>query len=79
MRKTLMILAIAAFSAPVWAMHCPADMARIDEQLKSDPPADPAILTRVKALRAEGEKLHKAGDHEASLKALDEAQQLLDS
>lgn len=79
MRKTLLFLAVAAISAPVWAMHCPADMARIDEQLKTDPPADPAVLARVKSLRAEGEKLHKAGNHEASLKALDEAQQLLDS
>ena len=79
MRKALFFLAAAAISAPVWAMHCPADMARIDEQLQSDPPADPAVLARVKALREEGEKLHKAGDHEASLKALGEAQDLLDS
>jgi len=53
------------------------DMAKIDEQLKTNPPSDPAILTRVKELRAEGEELHNAGDHEQSLEVLGEAQELL--
>lgn len=78
--RRLWVLAIAAvMSAPTWAMHCPQDMAEIDQQLQSDPPADPAILARVQALREEGEKFHKAGDHEGSLKALGEAKELLDS
>ncbi|WP_313088278.1 hypothetical protein [Pseudomonas sp.] len=79
MRTLLMLVAAATICAPAWAMHCPADMAKIDAQMQSDPPADPAIRARVEALREEGEKLHKAGDHEASLKALGEAQALLDS
>ncbi|MET1080462.1 MAG: hypothetical protein ABWY06_20805 [Pseudomonas sp.] len=66
-------------SAPAWAMHCPADMARIDEMLKSEPPADPVVLEKVKSLRAEGEALHKAGDHSESVKVLGEALQLLEA
>lgn len=77
MRRIMLTLAAAVVSMPVWAMHCPMDMAKIDEQLKTNPPSDPAILTRVTELRAEGEKLHKAGDHEQSLEALGEAQKLL--
>ena len=34
-------------------------------------------MEKVKALRAEGEKLHKAGDHSASEDALGEARDLL--
>lgn len=79
MRRTMLFLAAAVVSTPLWAMHCPMDMAKIDEQLQSNPPADPAILTRVKSLREESEKLHNAGDHEGSLKVLGEAQELLDS
>lgn len=36
-----------------------------------------ADMEKVKALRAEGEKLHKAGDHSASEDALGEARDLL--
>ncbi|EQM77316.1 hypothetical protein [Stutzerimonas stutzeri] len=77
MRRLVLTLAAALISTPLWAMHCPMDMAKIDEQLKTNPPSDPAILTRVQALRAEGEKLHNAGDHEQSLKVLGEAEELL--
>ncbi|MNN94396.1 hypothetical protein D3C81_2130090 [compost metagenome] len=58
-------------------MHCPADMARIDEILKTNPPSDPATLAKVQELRAEGEQLHKSGDHSGSVKALGEALDLL--
>ncbi|HCJ30143.1 MAG TPA: hypothetical protein DHV63_12815 [Pseudomonas sp.] len=77
MRRIVLSIAAAVVSMPLWAMHCPMDMAKIDEQLKTNPPSDPAILARVKALRAEGEKLHNAGDHEQSLEVLGEAQELL--
>lgn len=79
MRRILLFIAAAAISVPVWAMHCPMDMARIDEQLQSNPPTDPATLEKVKELRAEGEQLHKAGDHSQSMQVLSEAQTLLDS
>jgi hypothetical protein len=79
MRRLLLFIAAAALSAPVWAMHCPMDMAKIDKQLESNPPNDPATLEKVKELRAEGEQLHKAGDHTQSLQVLEQAQALLDS
>ncbi|WP_181297210.1 hypothetical protein [Pseudomonas sp. Q2-TVG4-2] len=77
MRRIVLSIAAAFISMPLWAMQCPMDMAKIDEQLKTNPPSDPAILTRVKELRAEGEKLHNAGDHEQSVEVLGEAQELL--
>ncbi len=58
-------------------MHCPQDMAKIDELLQSDPPSDPAVLAKVKELRAEGETLHKAGNHTESVRVLGEALDLL--
>ena len=79
MRRLLLFIAAAALSAPVWAMHCTMDMAKIDKQLESNPPSDPATLEKVKELRAEGEQLHKAGDHTQSLQVLEQAQALLDS
>lgn len=79
MRRTLLFIAAAVITIPAWAMHCPMDMARIDEQLTSNPPADPATLEKVKELRAEGEQLHKAGDHAQSMQILEQAQALLDS
>ena len=61
MRRLFAFFAAALISTPLWAMHCPADMAKIDEILKTSPPSDPATLAQVKKLRAEGEELHKAG------------------
>ena len=40
MRRTALLLAAALLSTPVFAMHCPQEMAKIDALLKSDPPAD---------------------------------------
>lgn len=77
MRRTLMFLAATLISLPLWAMHCPQDMAKIDALLQSDPPTDPEVLAKVQALRAEGEALHKAGDHAESVKVLSEALDLL--
>lgn len=82
MRRIPLILALTLFgtglvSTHTWAMHCPQDMAKIDQLLKTDPPADPEVLAQVKDLRAEGEALHKAGDHEESARVLEEALNLL--
>ena len=79
MRRIAVFLAAALLSTPLLASHCPADMAKIDEILKSDPPADPAVLEQVKKLRAEGEELHNSGDHAESEKVLGEALSLLQS
>lgn len=79
MRRLAVFLSTLLLSTSLWAMHCPADMARIDAQLKSNPPSDPTVLAQVQKLRAEGEAQHKAGNHSESVKALSEAQQLLDA
>ncbi|MBT8768716.1 hypothetical protein [Metapseudomonas boanensis] len=79
MRRLAIFLAAAVLSTPLWAAHCPADMAKIDQLLKTDPPADPTVLEEVKKLRAEGEALHKSGDHAESVKVLGEALNLLQS
>lgn len=79
MRRLVVFLTAALLSTSLWAMHCPADMAKIDALLKSDPPSEPAVLAQVQKLRAEGEELHKAGSHSESVQVLGEALQLLEA
>lgn len=79
MRRFILFTCAALLSAPLWAMHCPADMAKIDQRLKSSPPKDTAILSQVKTLRAQGEDLHKAGEHSQSVQVLGQALQLLEA
>ncbi|MEH6669430.1 hypothetical protein [Halopseudomonas sp.] len=78
MRRLMMFVAAAVISTPLFAMHCPADMAKIDAQLESNPPSDPAVLQSVRSLREQGEELHKAGNHAESVKVLDRALELLE-
>ncbi len=77
MRRLLGFTLAIAFSASVFAMHCPMDMAKIDEQLQNNPPEDAATLERVKELRAQGEELHNAGKHSESVEVLGQALDLL--
>ncbi|WP_422910154.1 hypothetical protein ACOCLD_18105 [Pseudomonas sp. MAC6] len=77
MRRLATFLATVLLSTSLWAMHCPADMAKIDGLLKTDPPSDATVLAQVQQLRAEGEALHKAGNHSESVRVLGEALQLL--
>lgn len=79
MYRLATFLTAALLSAPLWAMHCPADMAKIDAMLQSSPPSDPTVLAQVQELRAKGETLHQAGDHSQSVKVLGEALQLLEA
>lgn len=79
MRRLATFIATALLSTSLWAMHCAADMAKIDGLLKTDPPSDAAVLAQVQKLRAEGETLHKAGNHGESVKVLGEALQLLEA
>lgn len=78
MNKTTLALAlIAGLSAsPALAHQCPQMMAAIDEALATAGLSD-ADEARVMELRAEGEELHEAGDHNASEEALGEAQEIL--
>ena len=79
MRRIALFFCAALLSAPLLAMHCPQDMAKIDELLKTDPPSSPQVLAEVQSLRAEGEALHQAGDHAESVKVLQQALDLLQS
>ncbi len=77
MPRFSLALAFYLAAAPVLAGHCPADMAEIDAAMASDPSISEADMTEVKTLRAEGEALHKAGDHTASLAKLGKAKAIL--
>ena len=77
LRRLAALFTAALFSTSLWAMHCPADMAKIDALLQSSPPSDAAVLAQVQQLRAEGETLHKTGDHARSVQVLGEALELL--
>lgn len=78
MKRFVLALAIALFAAtPAFAYHCPADMAQIDAALAKNPDMPADQLATVKALRAEGETLHKAGNHDQSIKVLGEAKEML--
>ena len=70
-------VALAILATPAFAMHCPADMAKIDEALAANPSLSAEQLAEVKRLRAEGEEYHKAGQHQESVDALGQAMEIL--
>jgi hypothetical protein len=75
--KNLVLGAMFVFFAAAASAHgCPGEMRAIDAQIPSAtlPAGD---MSKVKALREEGEKLHKEGKHTESMKALTEAKKLL--
>lgn len=78
MRKT--ILAAAALSVllvtPALASHCPKDIKAIDAAL-TKVKLSAADKAKVKALRDEGEALHKAKKHRASVDKLSEAMRII--
>jgi hypothetical protein len=63
-------------SSAAFAFHCPMDMKKIDEALKTTKVSG-AQLEEVKKLRAEGEKLHAAGKHQESVDTLAKAMKIL--
>ncbi len=77
-KRALMALALVMLiSAPAHAFHCPADMAKIDAALATNPKLSAEQLEKVNALRAEGETLHNAGDHTQSVKVLAQTMTIL--
>ena len=77
MKKLLFTVALMiAFASPVAAFHCPKDMAAIDAAAPSAS-LNKDDMAKAKDLRAEGEKLHKGGNHAASVKVLGEAKKML--
>jgi hypothetical protein len=63
-------------AAPAAAFQCPADMAAIDAALETTS-IGAEDRARVEQLRAEGEELHTAGNHQGSVDALAEAKRIL--
>jgi hypothetical protein len=75
-RSCAVAILLALAPATAFAYACPSVMAEIDEALPTASLSD-EDRQRVEELRAQGEKLHIAGDHDGSMEALEEAKQLL--
>jgi len=79
MKKTIIsvfVLSAAFMTSTAFAGSCPMDMKQVDAAMASST-LSMADMEKVKALRAEGEKLHKSGDHSASVDTLNKAKALL--
>jgi hypothetical protein len=72
----LLVVGLAFVASSAFAFHCPKDMAKIDEALKTTKVTG-AQLDEVKKLRADGEVSHKAGKHQDSVDALAKAMKIL--
>jgi len=77
MKKMIALMATVFFSAAAYAMHCPADMKKIDAALEKKPTLTAEQMTEVKKLRMDGEALHKAGKHQESVDTLGKAMKIL--
>ena len=79
MKKSTIVacaLTAALATGTTYAGSCPMDMKQIDAAMVNSS-LSMADMDKVKALRARGEKLHKSGDHSASVAALGEARHML--
>lgn len=79
MMKSILALATALMfvAGPAFANSCPKHMAAIDAALAKNPPLAAEQMAQVKKLRAEGEQLHNAGQHQQSMDALSKAETIL--
>ena len=71
------LFSLCLVTGSAFAFHCPADMKLIDDALAAGVTLSDEQLAEVTALRAEGEELHNAGDHAASVEALGKAMAIL--
>lgn len=76
-RSLALAVALVFASGAALAMHCPKDMKAIDEALAKKPKLTAAQMKDVKAQRAKGEELHKAGKHQESADELAKAMKTL--
>jgi hypothetical protein len=76
LKSILLAVALSLASGSVLAFHCPADMKAIDEALPKAKLSS-AQMAEVKRLRAEGERLHKAKQHQESVDTLAKAMKIL--
>ncbi len=70
-------LSLALVCGTAFANHCPMDMKKIDEAMAANPSLTAAQRDEVTKLRADGESLHKAGDHAKSIETLGKAMKIL--
>ena len=77
MKKTLILLSLAAGSSLAFAHGGPGEMRAIDAKLATNPTLAEADTAQVKKLRADGEAAHKAGQHDESMRLLAEAKKKL--
>ena len=75
-RKTLFAAILAVSTSPAFAFQCPGDMAKIDAALQTAQLSD-TDKAKVVELRAKGEELHSAGQHQESVDTLAEAMKIL--
>ena len=74
--KKFTVLSLAFVASMAVAHNCPNEIKAIDAKITTAKLSD-ADSAKVKALRDEGEKFHKAGKHDQSMKALGEAKKIL--
>lgn len=73
------VLAVLLFSVSSLALanNCPNEMKAIDAKMSTASGISAENMAKIKTLRAEGEKYHKEGKHDQSMKSLNEAKKLL--
>jgi hypothetical protein len=76
LRILLVAAGLALSPVAAFAHACPALMGEIDAALP-DAELSSEDAAKVAELRAQGEELHGAGDHDGSMAALEEAKALL--
>lgn len=74
--KKIALFTLSLVTSVAFAHNCPNEMKAIDAKLTTAKLSQ-ADTTKVKGLREEGEKQHKAGNHGESMKALGEAKKIL--
>jgi hypothetical protein len=78
MKKLLLAALVSmAFAFPAIAAQCPKDMKKIDEALAKNPNITTEQMAEVTKMRAEGEAMHKGGQHKDSVKTLHKAMEIL--
>lgn len=77
MKRMLVFAALALASSVAFASSCPREMKAIDAALPKAK-LSASQKSEVQKLRADGEKLHKAGKHQESVDTLAKAMKILD-
>ena len=74
--KKFAVIFLVFVTSLAFAHNCPNEMKAIDAKMTSTKLSE-ADLAKVKTLREDGEKFHKAGKHDESMKSLGEAKKML--